>query len=167
MTTTYVDPWAEPVAPEPTPEAAPEPKSAGITIDVVPTQAGGTESKITLTFKGAGGYGDRWLVAHVVNPDEGLTLLNDPKFKELLDLSKRIASYDGAGAPAAAPQGGNTGGRQGTPQGATQAPSWAPPKPEHDFVYKTGVSKAGNTWHAWMPPTKEDNREAKFFWPPK
>lgn len=165
---TYVDPWAEPVAPEPTPEPATAPASVGtVTVDVVPTiKSIQLESKISLTFKGAGGFADRWLVAYVANPEEGLTLLNDPKFKELLDLSKRIASYDGAGAPVAAPQGGNTGGRQGAPQGA-QAPSWAPPKPEHDFVYKTGVSKAGKTWHAWMPPTKEDNREAKFFWPPK
>lgn len=168
---TITDPWATAdVEPAPAaPEPQPEPKTVGtVKVDVVPNILTPTpEGKLTLTFKGTGTYADRWLVAHVANPVEGLTLLNDPQFKELLDLSKKIAAYDGAGAAVAAPQGGNTGGRQSAPQGATEAPSWAPERPEADFVYKTGVSKKnGKTWHAWMPPSQDDPRPAKFFYPP-
>jgi hypothetical protein len=168
------DPWSS--AAEVVVSAAPEAPVA------VPSMGGGSphvavkdartivptpEGKLTLTFKGTGTFADRWLVAHVANPAEGLTLLKDPEFKELLDLSKRIAAYDGAGAAAPAPQGGSAPARSNAPQGATEAPSWAAPKPFDDFVYKTGVSaKNGKTWHAWMPPTKDDQRAAKFFYPP-
>jgi hypothetical protein len=163
---TITDPWAT-AEPEATPEPQPEPAKAGITVDVKPNILSPSGDKITLTFKGTGTFADRWLVAHVANPAEGLTLLNDPQFKELLDLSKKIAAYDGAGATSTAPQGGNTGGRSNAPQGATEAPAWAPAKPYDDAVYKSGVSKKnGKVWHAWMPPTQEDSRDAKFFYPP-
>jgi hypothetical protein len=163
------DPWA---AAETEPAAEPssgriEPDQAKIDMGYKPVVAAAPEGKLTLTFKGTGTFADRWLVAHVANPAEGLTLLKDPQFKELLDLSKRIAAYDGAGAAAPAPQGGSAPARSNAPQGATEAPSWAAPKPFDDFVYKTGVSaKNGKTWHAWMPPTKDDQRAAKFFYPP-
>ncbi|AVO23451.1 hypothetical protein SEA_Maroc7_45 [Mycobacterium phage Maroc7] len=132
----------------------------------------GSGDQISLTFKGNGQFSDRWLVAKVATPAEGLVLLEDPKFKELLDLSRRIAAYDAneaaGSAPASAqqPQQRQSGGYQRqAPQGAQEAPEWAPPKPYDDFVYKTGVSKkTGKVWHAWMPPTKDDGRDAKFFY---
>jgi hypothetical protein len=168
---TITDPWATTT---PEPEAAPEPTFKEVhpiadfgTSDARPAVSAVPEGKLTLTFKGTGTFADRWLVAHVANPSEGLTLLKDPEFKELLDLSKKIAVYDGSGAAVPAPQGGSTGGRQSAPQGATEAPAWAPAKPFEDFVYKSGVSKKnGKVWHAWMPPTQEDSRDPKFFYPP-
>jgi hypothetical protein len=176
------DPWAtpetEPVAVESTPEIAPvhvtgsgiiSPEQARVSAYVKgeTVSLGASGDKITLTFKGTGTFADRWLVAHVANPSEGLTLLKDPEFKELLDLSKKIAAYDSGGASNAAPS--PSPQRPGNvPHGATQPPAWAPEKPFADFVYMTGVSaKSGKTWHAWMPPEKGDGRDPKFFYPPR
>ena len=156
----YEDPFSTAVVEAPAEEAQQAPVIGTATLAVKPVVVS-DEGKITLTFKGAGGFSDRWLVAHVSTPEDGLALLDNPAFKELLDRSRKIGEYDAKNAPAA-PAGAPTPAR--APQGATEAPSWAPPKPFEDFVYKTGVSKKnGSTWHAWMPPQQGDSRPAAFF----
>jgi hypothetical protein len=160
------DPWATaPAAPAEEAQQAPESTApvSTATVAVKPVIVGGDEGKLTLTFKGAGGYGDRWIVAHVANPSEGLALLNDPEFKELLDLSKRIAAYDGA-PQGGAPQ-GNAGGGQPAqqqsraPQGATQAPNGETRSCSHgQMVFKSGVSKAGNAYKLFSCTAPRDQQ---------
>lgn len=170
---TINDPWATPAeepqtAPPPAPApvqqepAQPEPPVVGaVTVPVRPVIEGlATEGKITLTFKGAGGYGDRWLVAHVANPVEGLELLNDPKFKELLDLSKRIAAYDGreSATPAAAQAAPQQQSPSAPPAAAQQAPGGETRQCSHgQMQFKSGFSqKSGKAWSAWFCPTPKN-----------
>lgn len=146
------DPWAT------TTTAAAEPASAPAEapkVTVTNTPASG--DKITLTFKGGGQFSDRWVVAHVASPTEGLALLNDPEFKELLDLSRKVGAYD-ASESGSAPSnygggGGNAQRRQSAPRAAQEAPPGTPPAPGPDWEYRTGKKKNGQgTWAAWMPP---------------
>jgi hypothetical protein len=159
---TITDPWAA-VESEP----AAEQKGVGaVTVDVKPNiLTAESEPAITTTYKGGSGYDAPWVVTRAASVKEADALL-DAEFKAYLDKVKLVASHF-AGGSSAAPQGGNTPARSNAPLGATEAPSWAPAKPFDDFVYKTGVSaKNGKTWHAWMAPTREDQRDAKFFYPP-
>lgn len=120
--------------------------------------------EIVMTFKEGSGFDSTWNVVHASTVEEADALL-DEKFAALLTKQKRVAEFF-RGGPVAASGGGNTGARSNAPQGATEAPSWAPAKHRPDAVYKTGVSKAGATWHAWMAPTKGDY-EPEFFRAPK
>lgn len=171
---TQEDPWSTaPVQPEPA-QAPIEPPAqsapAGTAqVEVKPVVVSGGEGKITLTFKGAGGYGDRWIVAHVANPAEGLELLNDPKFKELLDLSKRIATYDGAGSAPA--QGGGGGGGQSqsrAPQAAQEAPGGEKQFCQHgEMVYKSGIAKSSGKPYALFSCTAPRGEQCDAKWPAK
>lgn len=165
MSTTE-DPWASAPADEPQPETAQQAPIATATVAVKPVIVGGDAGKITLTFKGGGAFADRWLVAHVANPAEGLDLLKDPQFKELLDLSKRIASYDSGGGSAPA-GGGNTQINSNVPQGATQAPKGEERFCSHGKMeFKSGVAKAsGKPYQLFgcTAPNRDDQCKAQFL----
>ncbi|AXH49515.1 hypothetical protein SEA_DRFEELGOOD_45 [Mycobacterium phage DrFeelGood] len=123
------------------------------------------EGKIVTTLKGGRDFDAPWIVIHASSVEESDALL-DAKFKDYMDKVKKVAAAFAGGSAAPAPAQSSGGGYQRqAPQGAQEAPEWAPPKPYDDFVYKTGVSKkTGKVWHAWMPPTKDDGRDAKFFY---
>lgn len=157
----FEDPFDEaPLDGDSQPASPPAKKAA---VKKAPAAPEVSDGKITLTFKGAGGYGDRWVVAHVTNPAEGLDLLNDPQFKELLDLSRKVASYDGkdGAAPAAAP----AAPRGGTPQVAQQAPNGESRHCEHgEMVFKSGVSKAGKAYRLFScTAPREQQCKAQFL----
>lgn len=169
---TIEDPWGSAPADEPQlqPETAPVQQApiATTTVAVKPVIVGDA-GKITLTFKGGGAYADRWLVAHVANPAEGLELLKDPQFKELLDLSKRIASYDSGGS---APAGGGNQQSQAqqpaqqsnVPQGATQAPGGEERFCSHGKMeFKSGVSKAGKPYKLFGCTAPRDSQCKAVF----
>lgn len=156
------DPWG--AAPAEPAEEAP----SKVDVSVKPVIVGGSEGKLTLTFKGAGGYGDRWIVAHVANPSEGLELLNDPQFKELLELSKRIAAYDGS------PQGGPPqSGGQAAPAQQSRAPQQAQEAPGGEerycahgkMVFKSGVAaKTGKPYQLFSCTAPRDQQcKAEFL----
>lgn len=133
-----------------------------------PTAAFDGEGKLTITFKGTGGYADRWVVAHVATPQEGLDLLKDPAFKELLDYSRKIALYDKAeytpaSAPvSAAPQQNNQPNPSyngGAPQQAQEAPNGEKRFCSHgEMVFKSGVSKAGNSYKLFSCTAPRDQQ---------
>lgn len=163
---TVIDPFA--AAPEEAQqtEAAPTPSTgtyiAGV--NVIPRASAAAPSsgvEIVMTFKEGSGFDATWNVVHASTVEEADTLL-DEKFAALLTKQKRVAEFF-RGGPVAAARGGNTSGASAPPQGATEAPSWAPAKHQPDAVYKTGVSKAGKTWHAWMAPEK-GGYDPKFFY---
>jgi hypothetical protein len=130
-------------------------------VEVKPVIVGTDEGKLTLTFKGAGGYGDRWIVAHVANPTEGLSLLNDPAFKELMDLSKRIAAYDGApqGNPPQAQAGSPPAQRSNAPQAAQEAPGGVKKYCNHgEMVFKSGISQKGKAYQLFSCTAPRDQQ---------
>ena len=122
-----------------------------------------SEGKVVVTLKGGSGYDAPWIVIHASSVDDAYSQF-DGKLAELMTKVQAAGAHFSGQAPAK--PAGAAPAANGRPAGATEAPSWAPPKPYDDFVYKTGVSaRTGKTWHAWMPPQKGDNREAKFFYP--
>jgi hypothetical protein len=165
------DPWAA-VETEPAAEPQTEQKAVGtMTVDVKPNiLTGELEPAITTTYKGGTGFDAPWVVTRASSVKEADALL-DQEFADYLAKVQRVAKHFVGSAPVSQnvspSQGGSAPARSNAPQGATEAPSWAPPKPHDDFVYKTNISaKTGKVWHAWMPPTKDDQRPAKFFYPP-
>lgn len=147
----YEDPFA--TAP------ADDEAQAEVKVIKTPSVQEGADAKIVMTFKEGSGFDATWNVVHAANAAEAKSILLDPEYKELLELQKKAASFFRGGAASAS-------ARPAAPAGATQPPAWAPPKPYDDFVYKTGVSKAGKVWHAWMAPERGDDRPAKWFYPP-
>lgn len=129
-------------------------------VTVTPAPDGGVE--VSLTFKGGRDFDAPWIVVRTQSVEEAYEQMTTKGelLGKLMDRVKNAGRHF-SGAPA--PSGGGQPQRK-PPQASQEAPSWAPPKPYDDAVYKTGVSKAGKTWHAWMPPTKEDSREPKFFY---
>lgn len=168
---TIADPFASAPAQEEAQQPASEPAAqpAAAEKPAVQNVFAPGEGKIVTTLKAGAGYDQPWVVIHANSVEESNALL-DQKFADYLGRVKKVAAFfNGGGVPVQAQN--NGGGQQqsnGRPQGATEPPAWAPPKPYDDFVYKTGFSqKTNKTWHAWMPPTKGDNREALFFNPPR
>lgn len=156
---TLQDPFSD--APAEEAQSAPEPAAPVAVADrpvAVPS-----EGKVVVTLKGGSGYDAPWIVIHASSVDDAYSQF-DGKLAELMTKVQAAGAHFSGQAPAK--PAGAAPAANGRPAGATEAPSWAPPKPYDDFVYKTGVSaKTGKTWHAWMPPQKGDNREAKFFYP--
>lgn len=168
-----IDPFA--AQPEPAAEIhvnsiedALEAKAVGTAyIDVKPRIADGfpSENKVTVTLKGGRDFDAPWIVIHAASVAEADAQF-DSGLASLMEKVQRAGAHFAGQAPKPAPGAPTQAAvRSAPPQGATDAPSWAPPKPFDDFVYKTGVSaKNGKTWHAWMPPSKGDSRDAKFFY---
>lgn len=137
-----VEPFTEPDPPAK--KAAPK--------KVVVKPADGSEGKIVLTFKEGAGFDSSWTVVHANSVSEGLSILNDPEFKSLLDQSKKVATYyRGGSAAGGASSGGGAPARPGN-----EAPAGVAPAPGPDWTFKTGVGKNGKPWKAWMPPRGSD-----------
>lgn len=120
------------------------------------TQVETQDQKIVVTLKGGAGYDAPWIVVHAQNAEEAVQTLNDEHMTALLEATKTVAgkfNVGGGGAPkrSAAPR------QQGKPQGATQAPNGQTP-PE-GYEYRTGVSKTGKTWKAFMPTDRNSGLE--------
>jgi hypothetical protein len=127
---------------------------------------GTDEGKIVLTFKEGAGFDASWTVIHANNVSEAKAILSDPEFKELLDQSKKVATYFRGGSTPAAPARA-AGGGNGRPGGATQPPDWFPPAPGEGWEYKSAMKKDGSgMYHAWAPPRGSDAKW-QFINPPK
>lgn len=117
---------------------------------VVQVDASLEGTELSLTFKGLGGYGDRWVVVRAPDPESGLRVVKSPAFKELLDYTRKIAEYDAAAHRSAAPapqQQVNQPNPSRAPQAAQEAPNGEKRFCEHgEMVFKSGVSKAGNAY---------------------
>lgn len=169
----FEDPFADaPANNEPEPSYEPPAQSPAPVPASKPAVAADSDGKLTLTFKGAGNYSDRWLVAHVATPAEGLALLRDPQFKELLDYSRKIGEYDSnnsGGAQKPAGGGGGGGQRQSsTPQAAKEAPGGEKQYCEHgEMEYKSGVSKKSGKPYALFSCTAPRDQQCDAKWPAK
>ncbi|WP_066904065.1 hypothetical protein [Mycolicibacterium houstonense] len=164
---TYEDPWAT-SAPEPE-QPAPPATTTVVNNSSRPVAEG--EGKIVTTLKGGRDFDAPWVVIHAASVAESDALL-DSAFKDYLEKVQKVASVFAGAAPASL---SSSGGQQASrpaqrpaPAGAQEPPSWAPPKPEPDYVYRTGVGKNdGKVWHAWYPPDRSDTRPKKYFYPPR
>lgn len=172
---TEYDPFDAPVSDEPTlatnSTISPwedNPKSAdSFSVDVKPNLLPIDAGKVVLTFKGGTGFDAPWIVIHATDLQDAYnqtTGENATLLASVMSQVHKAGAHFTSNGPVNTGRGGNTGARSNAPQGATEAPSYAPPKPFDDFVYKSGVSKAGKAWEAWMPPQKGDTREPKFFY---
>lgn len=112
---------------------------------VVKTAAvGGGEGKIVSTYKEGAGYDASWTVVHAVGVDDWFDIHDHPRFKELLDRQRKVATYfrGGQNAAAAPARGGGA-----APQQAQEAPGGEKRFCSHgEMVFKSGVSKAGNAY---------------------
>lgn len=113
------------------------------------------QDKIVTTLKGGSGYDAPWIVIHSDSPEDALETLNNPAMEDLINRTQEVGKFFaklGNPAPARGNNGGGGGGgnrSKGKPAGATQAPD-GQQAPE-GYVYKSGVSKAGKPWEAFMP----------------
>lgn len=108
-----------------------------------------TQSKIVATLKGGSGYDAPWIVVHANDAGDAVETLKDPAMKELLELTQNVGEKFvemGPTKPARSNGGGNRGGK---PAGAAQAPNGQ--EPPEGYVFKSGMSKAGKPWKAFMP----------------
>lgn len=127
-------------------DSAPEPEP----VKDVTAVTESLDGKLTITFKGAGGFADRWIVVYAASAADGLAQIQDPAFVELLNKSRTLAEWDYKKATEGKPvQASNPGQQQPhqAPQGATQAPGGEKRFCSHgEMVFKSGVSKAGNAY---------------------
>lgn len=107
-----------------------------------------SQAKIVTTLKGGSGYEAPWIVIHSDTADEALEVLQDEKLKELIDHTKKVASYF---------NGGSAKKSNGKPAGATQAPNGQ--EPPEGYVFKSGVGKTGKVWKAFMPIDRNSGKE--------
>lgn len=163
--TDYVDPFIEH-------EEAQQPAISPITGEKTYTTGASvaigsppSNGEVVLTFKGGTGFDAPWIVIHGADLEDAHRQVTDEAvlLASLMTQVAKAGSHFAANGSKSSTQGGNTGGRGSAPQGATEGPSWAPPKHRDDAVYKTGVSKAGKVWHAWMSPEK-GGYDPKFFY---
>lgn len=115
------------------------------------------QSKIVATLKGGSGYDAPWIVVHANNPEEAADSLKDPAMKELLELTQNVAGKFVEMGPAKPVAKSNGGGGNGKPAGAAQAPNGQTP-PE-GYMFKSGVSKTGKAWKAFMPIDRNSGLE--------
>lgn len=112
------------------------------------------QGKIVTTIKHGAGYDAPWTVIHANSAAEAKATMNDPEFKELLELTSKVSSSILPKQPASAPA-----GRSGQPAAAAAAPSGETP-PE-GYVFKSGISKkTGKPWKAFMPIDRNSGLEA-------
>ncbi|SHX55754.1 Uncharacterised protein [Mycobacteroides abscessus subsp. abscessus] len=145
----------DPFAPKTAVADNPVSSDAGRPPAVVKTAAvGDGEGKIVMTYKEGAGFDSSWTVVHASSVEDAKAILKDPEFKELLDLSKKAASYFRGGstsAPSATAQ-----PRSNAPEGAQSAPGGDTRQCKHgEMQYKTG-SKNGRTWKGFFCPTPKD-----------
>lgn len=118
-------------------------------------------AKVTATLKGGSGFDAPWIVIHGNTPAEVLSILEDTETKALLEQTQKVGQFfAGMAKPSAAPAQASRGG--GAPAGAQAPPAGAPESPGPGWVFKSGVSKAGKPWKAWMPPQGSDEKPLFF-----
>lgn len=164
---------APPAEPEPAPapaKKAPAKKSAGtLKVDVKPNILPVSEGKVVLTFKGGVGFDAPWIVIHAADLQDAHDQVsgeNAVLLAQVMDRTQKAGQHfasQGTSAPSKGNGGGgNTRQRSSAPRGATEPPAGAPPCPGPGWVFKSGVSKAGNAWKAWMPPQGSDEKPLFF-----
>jgi hypothetical protein len=124
------------------------------------------DGKMTITFKGAGGYADRWVVVYAAGAKDGLDIIQDPAFKELLDYSRKIAEYDRGAASPAAPQQTVAPATGGAPQQSQEAPGGEKRFCNHgEMQFKTGVAKGSGKPYSLFSCTapREQQCKAQFL----
>lgn len=143
----------DPFAPKTAVADNPVSSDAGRPPAVVKTAAvGDGEGKIVMTYKEGAGFDSSWTVVHASSVEDAKAILKDPEFKELLDLSKKAASYFRGGSTPSA-QAAPAQARSNAPAAAQSAPDGDSRQCKHgEMVYRTG-SKNGRTWKAFMCPS--------------
>lgn len=168
----YDDPFANaPATPEPAQQDEAQqqtvpsqvPVAAPIVTAAAPVAVSST-GDLSVTFKGDGTYTAPWIVPKYASVADALIDLGeDPqavaglsqaqRWMALFERSTKMAAHFaslGGGTPNAKPAGGGGGGGGGksrAPQAAQQAPNGEKRFCEHgEMVYKSGISKAGNTY---------------------
>lgn len=112
-----------------------------------------TQSKIVTTLKGGAGFDAPWIVVHSDTVAEAVNTLQGEEMKQLIEAVKSTAAGFTTGGGAPAPK-----RPQGQPAAATQAPGGKTPPPGYEF--KSGVSKAGKPWKAFMPIDRNSGLQA-------
>ncbi|MFT9654933.1 hypothetical protein [Mycobacteroides abscessus] len=143
----------DPFAPKTAVADNPVSSDAGRPPAVVKTAAVGEgEGKIVMTYKEGAGFDSSWTVVHANSVEDAKSILKDPEFKELLDLSKKAAAYFRGGSTPSAPA-APAQARSNAPAAAQSAPDGDSRQCKHgEMVYRTG-SKNGRTWKAFMCPS--------------
>ncbi|SKR73012.1 hypothetical protein [Mycobacteroides abscessus] len=146
----------DPFAPKTAVADNPVSSDAGRPPAVVKTAAVGEgEGKIVMTYKEGAGFDSSWTVVHANSVEDAKSILKDPEFKELLDLSKRVAAYFRGGSTSSAPA-APAQARSNAPAAAQAAPDGDSRQCKHgEMVYKTG-SKNGRTWKGFFCPSPKD-----------
>lgn len=103
---------------------------------------------LSITLKGGSGYDAPWIVIRANSVAEAQQHLEDEGLKTLIDQTKKVANYFSGGGQA-------KGGPKGQPQAAQEAPN-GQQAPE-GYVFKSGVSKEGKAWKAFMPIDRNSN----------
>ncbi|QSN49021.1 hypothetical protein [Mycobacteroides abscessus] len=146
----------DPFAPKTAVADNPVSSDAGRPPAVVKTAAVGEgEGKIVMTYKEGAGFDSSWTVVHANSVEDAKSILKDPEFKELLDLSKRVAAYFRGGSTSSAPA-APAQARSNAPAAAQSAPGGDTRQCKHgEMQYKTG-SKNGRTWKGFFCPSPKD-----------
>lgn len=117
-----------------------------------------TNKKLTATLKGGAGFDAPWIVIHGDTVEEVTEILMDENLKTLLDQTQKVGQYFAGQGKSSGP----APSRSGQPQASAAPPAGAPEAPGSDWVYKSGVSKAGKPWKAWMPPQGSTEKPVFF-----
>lgn len=147
------------VLPGTSPWEAPAPP---LTLGVQPLPA---EPELGITLKADGA--PPWITYRSASVDDALKLFNEDgtKLAALMDRVQKANAHFAAGFTVPSGGGGNTGGGSNVPPAAAQPPAGAPASPGAGWEFKSGVSKAGKAWKAWMPPKhlKDSGTKPIFF----
>jgi len=147
---------------------APAKKAAAKKVANKPAPAvAASEGKVVLTFKGGAGFDAPWIVIHAESLEDAYDQVTEENAKLLADLMGKVQSAGqhfvklGGGSPNS--NGGqNSGGRRGAPQGAQEAPNGEERYCAHGKMqFKSGVSKAGNTYKGFFCPSRDRNEQCK------
>jgi len=127
---------------------------------VKPAAVGDGEGKIVLTFKEGAGYDASWVVVHAESVADGIAILADKQFGDLLARTKKIAAFFSGGSTA---QAASNGGGGGAPAASQEAPGGEKRYCSHgEMVYRSGVSKkSGNAYKMFACPSPDRNGQCK------
>jgi hypothetical protein len=143
----------DPFAPQTEQEQVePAGEDKGISVPVRASVVPGNEGKVVITLKGGAGFDDPWIVIHATDLDDAhsqVTGENAAVLAQVMDQAHRAATHFQKGK---APSGPQPQRQSNAPQAAQQPPAGTPPAPGDGWQYKSGVSKSGKSWSAWMPP---------------
>ncbi|AMS00850.1 hypothetical protein SEA_FAYELY_50 [Mycobacterium phage Fayely] len=169
----YEDPFATaPANDEPAEEAqqqtAPTAPASVVNVAKDSVSVQHSTDGVSATFKFEGAYSDPWVVVKGADPEDVLTKVNDPKFKELMDRVKQIAAFYGPQNKPATTGGGGGGQRQAPPKAATEAPNGEKKFCKHgEMEYKSGTSKKTGKPYALFSCTAPRDEQCDAQWPSK